>query len=669
VASGIEPVGTFRKDHYLPQYNETSEDPKHGGRFHVVGVAAAGGDVSKILLDGVDTGTLGAANPPSKPPFEWVHVWPRKGLKAGDPIWVTFHSRDAKWDSAASVPVTVETTEGKALEGVIPVAPARVAITYVTTTQDRSTVVIHLKNVDKVPHTIARVVVDGLDVSAADVACIPKSLLAPGETLLVTAPTCEPSVPGAARTVRVDLSDGPPTVAGLRIAKPFFPVESWNNSDECAFPLGKSDVFAAYQAAGVDTSYFSPDNCGKCGCDPSAVLDEYPKVPGAYTLATSGILQLPKIGDTSKILAVSTGDESDGEVYEKDGSPRPFFKAKQSLEVWSKYPELLTFNGGKTNENNGTFAGSADIQGMDLYVAACAPYILPFPAFPPVRNAYDYLRNTRENHAPLPTWLYSQGLSPAWGEKQPDPQEILVQGFSVIAAGAKGFMWFQTNQKEAKKRPDRWDAIVAVNRMVRGVRELLREGDLTGLATAPPEALVEAIRSREAIVVPVIDLKTTDGPDWPSCGLASTVPSLLKHWIFASISPEVTVTVPDDIAVEDVFEVKPGSVVDAPSKASGRALSLGPVALSNATPVRLFVLAARKDLRAEVQAAMQFLARAREIVREAATCGSYLSRGPGGGPLRSRRSVGKPGSTTFSLEMPPNRPLAFAAAVGAMALP
>jgi hypothetical protein len=532
------------------------------------------------------------------------------GLKAGDPIWVTFHSRNAKWDAAPTVSVSVETTEGKALDGDVPVAPALVALTYITTTEDQASVVVHLKNTDAAPHTISRVVVDGLDVSAADVACVPKQTLAPGETVLVTVPTCQPSKQGAARTVRVDLSDGPPTVAGLRVAKPFFPVEAWNNSDSCAFPLGNSENFAKYQAGGIDTSYFPPDNCNKCNCNPSEVLAEYPKIPGAYALPTEGILSLPPVADTSRILAVSTGDESDGEVYEASGAskgaPRPFFKAKESLDVWTKYPELLTFNGGKTNENVGTFAGTADIQGMDLYVAACAPYILPFPGFPAARSAYDYLRNTRENHMPLPTWLYSQGLSAAWGEKQPDPQEILVQGFSAVVAGAKGLMWFQANQDQAEKRPDRWAAMITVNRMIRGVRGFLREGDLTGLAAGTPDVLVEAIRSREAIVVPVVDIKTTDGPDWTSCGLASAVPSFLKHWVFASIAPPISVTIPDDFGVDDVFEVQDGTIADAPSSSSGRSLALGPVALSNQKPVRLFVIAANKDVRARVLAAMSF---------------------------------------------------------------
>jgi hypothetical protein len=70
---------------------------------------------------------------------------------------------------------------------------------------------------------------------------------------------------------------------------------------------------------------------------------------------------------------------------------------------------------------------------------------------------------------PLPTWLYAQGLAPAWnrnsptgGDKRyvrPDPQEVIVQGLMVLAAGGKGLMWFQVNGDEADRAPARWQAI------------------------------------------------------------------------------------------------------------------------------------------------------------------------------------------------------------------
>ena len=51
------------------------------------------------------------------------------------------------------------------------------------------------------------------------------------------------------------------------------------------------------------------------------------------------------------------------------------------------------------------------------YVAACAPHIQEWLFYPPLRGSYDYIRLTRDNHLPNPSWLYSQGLSTVWDAK------------------------------------------------------------------------------------------------------------------------------------------------------------------------------------------------------------------------------------------------------------
>lgn len=74
-------------------------------------------------------------------------------------------------------------------------------------------------------------------------------------------------------------------------------------------------------------------------------------------------------------------------------------------------------------------------------------------------GSFDYLRITRDNHKPLPTWTYSQGLSDVWSEKipiigkevyrNPNPTELRIQMMSVLAAGSKGIMLFQSAIKVA----------------------------------------------------------------------------------------------------------------------------------------------------------------------------------------------------------------------------
>jgi hypothetical protein len=314
--------------------------------------------------------------------------------------------------------------------------------------------------------------------------------------------------------------------------------------------------------------------------------------------------------DPRALAGIATGDESDGEIYDERGSPNAARKAQQSRQAWARFPEVPTFNGGKTNGHIGTFAGMADVQGMDLYIAACAPHVTEGGSHPPPRAAYDYLRNARDNHRPLPTWLYSQGLSPAWNEQkggvtlhwQPDPQEIAVQAYSVLAAGGKGLMWFQTNQEEAALAPARWAAIAAANRTFGLLRDLLREGDPTGLATADDGTIVEAVRARDALVLVAIDVAAESGPDDVSCLQAQVMGSDPPRWVFAARRPEVRVDIPADLAVADLFEVVDGAVRDltVPHAVAGRTVTFPALALDNDRPARVFVFAADPGLRARL---------------------------------------------------------------------
>ena len=108
-------------------------------------------------------------------------------------------------------------------------------------------------------------------------------------------------------------------------------------------------------------------------------------------------------------------------------------------------------------------------------MAACAPHIQLFGHPPPLRGSYDYLRLTRNNHMPLPTWTYSQLLDDGWDAKvrersalslhnshtctqigsrviayrQPNKYEARIQAMSVIAGCAKGLMYFQSDVRKA----------------------------------------------------------------------------------------------------------------------------------------------------------------------------------------------------------------------------
>jgi hypothetical protein len=601
---------TYRKDVYLPQYAEAgTTEPTTGGRFHVAGLAAASGDVTEIKINGMTT-----ADALAKGKLDWFQIWPRK-VVAGEPLWVAFHSRDAAWDAASTGKLEVTTQGGKAIDGTFPVAKALVPLTYVTTTSDRATTVIHARNLDKAPHTLTSLFVDGRDVLASGAVCVPNLTVAPGEAVMWTVPRCAPLEPGSAWTVTA-VFDGASTSVGVgRVLPPRFPIEAWTKSADCAFPGENDTSFQRHVDAGFDANFVRAKFNNGCNMSGAKMVNTGLTGTGYQGLITD-VLGLPNpataLTNLDNVLGLFTGDEVDGELVE-GGQSKPELQAIESRTLWEHYPTRPTYQGGKTNRHIGIFAGATDIQGMDFYVAACAPHITPFGNHPPLRAAFDYLRNTRNNHMPLPTWLYAQGLSDVWNKStfglvhvQPDPQEIDVQAISVIAAGGKGLMWFQTELAEADHAPKRWQAIARANRTFRAVREELRVGDVTGRAKAKGQAIVEAVRGREAIVVPVINLAVQTAPTDIGCAGAFLNEAVVPHWILKAQKLDVAVDVPADFGVDDVFEVVDGTIVDVPSgmlSVAGRTVTLGAVTVDNAKPTRVFVLAANPSVRTAMAAA------------------------------------------------------------------
>lgn len=611
---------SYRKDAFLPDaiYPEYTDDPLAGGRFHIAATAQVSGAVTGVFIDGVAVETLLA--PPSAR-IEWYHVWPQTAV-AGQPLWVAFHSRDPAWDAATQGSLRVETAAGVAVDGPFPVAQTPAPLTWVTTSADRGTLLIHVRNDDTVSQRLQALWVNGRDVLAGGVACVADPELAAGQAALWTVPLCVPAQPGEAWTVAAQWADAPDSVGVGRVLRPHFPVEAWGNSSDCAAPGADDAAWQAHLDAGFDTFYFYWGASAECGYQTSALVNQtLPRSGEGFVLIGDDFLRGPDpasaITDTRAVAGFLTGDESDGELYDDEGRPNAEKQARDARTLWSMYPELTVYNGAKTHGNVGTFAGMADVQGHDAYLGACAPHITKSGVFRPARTPHDFLRNARDNHMPLPTWFYAQGLFQGWNlgpsnnvtHQQPDPQEILVQAMMVLTAGGKGLMWFLTDQAEAAFAPERWQAISRSNWMIRAVRELVREGDVTGAARASTgeDVLVEAIRARDAIVVPVIALASDDAPDDLRCFTWPLEEDAPPHWIFSSQSPDIALPVPADMALAEVFEVSlEGKLQDARWRLdpATRELTLPAVALSNDVPVRLFVLAASPDVRARMSQAL-----------------------------------------------------------------
>lgn len=616
---------TYRKDYFFPNdvYDEDTPEPLTGGRIQIAAIAQASGKVNNVLIEGIDRQVMFQKNPDKPSPFEWVHVWPQKA-KAGEPIWVNFHSRQAKWDTIAQASIQVETRNGLAVDGFFPVVQTPAPLSYVTTTDDYSRLLIHVQNTDTTTHRVQHLWVNGENVLAEDSANTLRlnRKLPSNSHVLWEIPLSTPTSPGEAWTVVVDYKNAPSAVGTGRVIPETFPVMAWNNTSERPFPSGDLDNYLKIRAAGIDTIFVNNGTCRGKACDPYelvntelAELEDF----GAFINYDPFVAPnqgFPDFTDTSGIVAVMTGDESDDTIYNGNGIPIPALQARDSWRSWNRYPELPTFNGGKTNKLIGTFAGMADIQGLDFYTAAGAPHITAFGNHPPLRATFDYLRNMRNNHMPLTTWMYTQGLSLIWNREpilggdpfsvQPDPQEILVQGMMAIAAGAKGLLWFQVNQDEAEKAPERWQAIADMNRMVRSVRPWLREGDVTGAASADAKTLVELIYAPDALIVPIISLDTTEEPTDLGFIWAQSEAEV-PHWIFANSSPDVSVQIPSNFNVADVFEVKPGGIAEIDFTLSEQMARFEDVSLSNDMPVRLLVLAANDAVRIQMGAAFNDL--------------------------------------------------------------
>lgn len=605
----------FRKDFFLPasKYAEPNPDPTRGGRFHIVGTAKVSGAVQSVTLDGAAASTLLI-----EPKLEWYHVYP-ENLTAGEPMWVTFHSRDPKWNTGAATQLVVKTAAGEALSTALTATTSPLHLTYVTTNRDRTALLVHVRNESDAPKKLKSLLANGRD--ATESACVAEPTIAARSSALFTVPLCAPAPLGAPWTVVVEAEDGATAVGAGRVLRPFYPIESWVNSSDCPFPSGgKLDHFEKHRAAGIDTFFMYVGGSGDgCSYDTLKLVNEIaPPRSDFWPFLTDGFVGPSgwekAITNTSRVSGFLLGDEVDGEVY-VDGKPKAASDMAASRKLWAAYPDVPTYIGSKTNRNVGAFAGATDIQGSDFYVAACAPHITQFGTHPPLEAAYDYLKNARDNHMPLPTWLYAQGLSPAWNKKavvgggdvisQPDPAEILVQGFSVLAAGAKGFMWFQTNMKEAARAPARWDAIAYVSWTTRGVRELLREGDLIGGAKTTGAAIVDAVRAREGIVVPVVSLKSSSGPTDLGCQLALGGGGAIPHWQMAPQTVDVSIDVPRDLSVVEVLEVTDAAVKPVTATAAGRTVTIKGVVLDHKMPARVFVLAATTDLRATIASGLK----------------------------------------------------------------
>jgi hypothetical protein len=589
---------TWRADRWLadadyPEYTKPSGD---GVRMHIAGIAQASGLVTRVVIGEKDAVQWQGTTPG----IEWLHVWPHEAV-AGQPIWLAYHTlAPALGKDSIQLKVRIEAGQTTVLDGVIASNPAAVPLTWVTTRAGQKQVLLHLRNDDKVPHTLAKIWLNGIDVTAQTCAAV--RTLQQGEATLWTVPLCTPLALGSAWTLAVEWADAVPSVGVGRVLPERFPIEYWPSSDDCAAPGSPNDGnFQKHLDAHFDTGFLYWGTNSKCGWNVADIVGKLAPPGWQALIADDFPIDQPGLFDVNAAVAgFLIGDEVDGEIYAKDGHPNAADQAKKTAALWDHYPFWPVYQGAKTNGNVGVFAGAADIQGIDFYIAACAPHITEYGSPARVRGAYDYLRNARDNHMPLTTWFYAQGIHSGWDwgdgattvHMQPSPAEIAIQVASVLAAGGKGLMWFQSTLALATAVPETWQAMADWNAVVHQLAPWLREGDVTGAVTSSdPRLLAEAIRGPDAIVVPVLHVGAIDPPDDVSCLQAKFGTIAPPHWHFPAVTATLTVSIPADLAVTRVQEIQPQGPVDVAVTLDLQARSVTlPVALDEAHAARVFVL-------------------------------------------------------------------------------
>ena len=636
------PLRFSQKDAWLPQYVEFNvPEPSVGGRLHIVGLATATGVPSSIILNGTAL-DLSVGVPQSAWVVDWARAEPAQGFTAGSPFWISFHSRRPVWDALAAsggaVSVAVADASGAALaSGSFGVRAPEVPVTWVTTAANRSAVHVFVRAAAGVGATLATLLFNGADVTAS----VPPALrgVPANETVLWVLPAAAVGgaaavAPGAVWTLEADWAEAPRvgrSAAGGLLWPEFYPIETWFHGPDCPFPTLNDTAYALHRAHGIDTFFTEYRQDAACGT--SITSDEIVNVlapqHGFWVLPSGEDPNfLAKVNNTARLAGVFLADEDDTVV---DDKARTLLAA--TARVRAALPGVPTYAGGASNRYTGAYSGITDVKGMDAYIGACAPHYMLLA--PPPRYSFDYLANTRANHAPGPTWLYSQGFEDGWDSaghsvnRQATPAEIAVQVASVAAAGAKGLMLFESQLKylEGESAPA-WATLGTLLREVGALRELLRAGDPTGAAAARgaaggarlPAVIAEATLSARALVVTLINTATAGDP---GC-LAVCALGLPCHFTFVPTPvAELAVLLPLGFAPVDSFEVFNASVVAgtlpfAPSGASGgrevvwRGFALGAGAPGSgpkvAAPadaiVRTLVFAADAALRGEIAASL-----------------------------------------------------------------
>eukprot|EP00949_MAST-11_sp_MAST-11-sp1_P002008 g2008.t1 len=553
--------GSYRKDYYLPKFVELIDDnkPTKGGRVHVVvNQHTCTLPVTSVKVNGQQALGLDTDDPDFTY-FDWTRIHGDK-----DTIWFSFHSRNTDWlDSSDSPKLDLDMSGSngtKCFSGSVSVHRYfPLTLTYGTTANNFRKVLMYVNN-----PTGSAVVMKGANVNGQPVAAASGVTVEARQTKILSIDASPALQAGDIWSITVSTQNATAGWGG-RVLPELFPLQAWPKSEDCPLPPSVGGDEKTYDDAtrlGIDTVFLGTSNCG----NPWTIAESLAEKGLSTRLALKSKLLGP-IKNLSNVASIFIGDEVDGKLDDnlRDDNPR------KSNKQW---PGLPTYQGAKTNSHIGAYAGITDIQGCDAYIAACAPTIVAAVETLPLNYPYQYLRNTRNNHMPLPTWLYSQLYSDAWSY-QPHENEIVAQVAMTVLAGAKGVTVFQSYEEMIRKYST--ENIATALQTIRALREDFRSGDIGGAiisssAKLNSDIIAAVVRSPTKVILVLLNIKAR-GYNTLTCHVF-----LGTHWTFSKQTVDsVELTLPQDIKVGNPRE----QVGNTSQPVSGVSISGNTVKLSN----------------------------------------------------------------------------------------
>jgi hypothetical protein len=438
---------SVRSDRWLPDFRiEKQPSPTSGRRVQIVAQMSAGNisdsDLRSVSVDGAECLHLPSDDGADLSAFDWCRA--HSNAQTGQ-LWVSYHTRNPHFSGGRALAVNATSTSGIVLvAGTVTAQSPPLVLSYVTTAKQGKQAIIHVHSAAKTSVGVARLLFDGVDVQVKNKQGVSVKIPSNGHAVFVADLQMAKAHGDVWTAVLLwsgaNGSDSAGTAAwGGRVGPERFPIETWPKSSDCVLPRAPNETSVnstEVRALGID-SVFEGFGRFKDNCAPNKDTADDDYAQALSHAAEDGWWHVFLDGENSKqwtknaklpletrakvVDAILIGDEVDGGVDAKHLRG----KLNASLENIRSTPDLLTYQGAATNALIGAFAGIADIQGCDAYVAACAPTQASVIQKLPLSYPYQYLRNARDNHAPNIFWGYSQ----LWGgwSYEPMPNEIVSQ--------------------------------------------------------------------------------------------------------------------------------------------------------------------------------------------------------------------------------------------------